>query len=144
MAIEIDDNIIGFYVNFNMDENDEDKDLIKRLVWGANGLKNKLRFLKWTAYGKDFHLILFQFYVKPENHLLDNLRDIENYRRKEKAIGIPLIVQEDFFKLSDANQQKFIAITIRNKLELLREKIRRNKLDLDMDKLKYDIDKLLS
>ena len=63
---------------------------------------------------------------------------------KEKSIGIPVILdQENFFKLTETDRQKFFHSTILKRLELLREKVKRNKLDLDIEKLKIDTDKIL-
>ena len=67
-----------------------------------------------------------------------------NYRRKEKSIGIPVILdQENFFKLTETDRQKFFHSTILIRLEFLREKVKRNKLDLDIEKLKTDAGKIL-
>ncbi len=137
-----DDSLIGFYASFNF--GDDDKELVKACLWGDNGLTEKLKSLKWQEYGQDFHLILFQFYVKPIQYLRDNLREIENYKRKEKSIGIPLIIdQNNFFNLNLTDRQIFLKKTLLDKLELLSEKIKRNRLDLDMQRLKSDVEKLL-
>jgi len=137
-----DDNLIGFYASFNSGDNEQE--IVKNYLWGDNGLKEKLKSLKWHQYGQDFHLILFQFYSKPIPYERENLREIENYRRKEKSIGIPLIIDEDnFFKLNTADREHFLKQTILNKLDLLREKIKRNKLDLDIKRLKADVEKRL-
>ena len=42
------------------------------------------------------------------------------------------------------DRQKFFQTTIQNKLDLLKEKVKRNKLDLEIDKLKLDVDRLLN
>jgi hypothetical protein len=116
-----DGNLIGFYASFGFDDNDEE--LVKTYLWGDNGLKDKLKSLKWQEYGQDVHLILFQFYVKPIQYLRDNLREIENYRRKEKSIGISLIIDEqNFFKLDATDGQVFLKKAILNKLEILKER----------------------
>ena len=139
----IEDNLIGFYASFNAD--DHDKELVKSYLWADNGLKNKLKSLKWSNYGQDFHIILFQVYSKPIPYLRDALREIENYRRKEKSIGVPIIIDElNFFNLSEKDRQSFFKNIILNKLDLLQDKIKRNKLDLDIIKLKQDIEILLS
>jgi hypothetical protein len=138
-----DDNLIGFYASFMTP--DSDQNLIKNYLWSEDGLKNKLSSIKWQTYGHDFHLILFQFYVKPIPALRNNLRKIENYRRKEKSIGVPIIIDEaNFFSLNVIERQKFLTNTILIKIDLLREKVKRNKLDLDVSKLKEDIAKLLA
>lgn len=135
-------NLFGFFANLGIDRNNDE--LVKDYLWGDNGLDKKLKSLKWKEYGQDFELILFQFYVKPTREQRDVLRNIENYRKKEKSIGIPVIIDEDnFFKRDNVDRQTFIKKTILDRLELLREKVKRNKLDLDISRLKGDVKKLL-
>jgi len=142
MTAIADNNIIGFYASFHSGETDQE--LVKQYLWGTNGLKEQLKNLKWQKYGQDFHIILFEFYVKPIPYLRNTLKEIGSYRRKEKSIGIPVILEhENFFKLTEVDRHKFFHSTILIKLELLKEKIKRNKLDLNIEKLITDIDKIL-
>lgn len=142
MTAIADDNIFGFYASFQSGENDQE--LVKQYLWGDNGLKEQLKNLKWQEFGQDFHLILFEIYVKPLPYLRDALKEMGNYRRKEKSIGIPVILdQENFFSLTETDRHKFFHSTILKRLELLKEKVKRNKLDLDIEKLKTEADKLL-
>ena len=136
------DNLIGFYASFNGPGYDQDQ--IKSYLWGENGLKSKLGSIKWLDYGQDFHLILLQFHTNPIPYERQHIREIENYRRKEKSIGIPIIVDNtNFFSLNEKERQAFLKITILKRLDLLNEKIKRNKLDLDIEKLKEKIENLL-
>ena len=142
MTITVDDNIFGFYASFQSGETDQE--LVKKYLWGDNGLKEKLKGLKWQEFGQDFHIILFEIYVKPIPYLRDALKEMGNYRRKEKSIGIPVILdQENFFKLTEIDRHKFFHSTILKRLELLKEKVKANKLDLDIERLKTEVDKLL-
>jgi hypothetical protein len=137
-----DDNLFGFYASFNSD--DDEQKQVKDLLWGDNGLKKKLESLKWYNYGQDFHLIQFQFYINPIQHLRNNLREIESYRRKEKSIGIPLIIDKNnFFEKNSIDRQLEVKRTILYKLELLKDKIKRNQLDLDSQRLLNDVRQLL-
>ena len=139
----IDENIIGFFASFNSGETD--KELIKTHLWGDNGLNSKLAHLKWKNYGQGFQLILFQAYVKPIPYLRKNLREIENYRPKEKSIGIPIILDnENFFLLSQTDQQQFFAETIIEKLGLVELKVKRNKLEFNISQLIADVKKSLN
>jgi len=143
MTVITDDTILGFFASFRSGETEQDK--VKSYLWGENGFKETLKPLKWQNYGQDFHLILFQVYVNPISYLRNVLREIESYRRKEKSIGIPIIIdEENFFNLNEKDKQKFFQTTIQVKLDLLKVKVKRNKLDLDIDKLKLDVDRLLN
>ena len=142
MTAIADDNIFGFYASFQSGETDQE--LVKQYLWGDKVLKEQLKSLKWQAFGQDFHLILFEIYVNPIPYLRDALKEMGNYRRKEKSIGIPVILDhENFFKLTEIERHKFFHSTILKRLELLKEKIKRNKLDLDIEKLKTETEKLL-
>jgi hypothetical protein len=137
------DNLIGFFARFNMFE--KDQELVKKYLWGENGLTNKLITIKWSEYGEDFHLILFEINVKPIPYLRQHLREIGNYRRKENSIGIPLIIDEDnFFNLNEFDREIFFRKTILQKLQLLEEKVKRNKLDLKIKELIQEVDRLLT
>ncbi|MCB0373400.1 MAG: hypothetical protein KDD31_10350 [Muricauda sp.] len=140
MTEKIDENIIGFFFFFNAGETDQD--LVKDYLWSDSGLKNKLAHLKWKNYGQGLQIILFQVYVKPISYLRRNLREIENYRPKEKSIGIPIILDnENFFKLTETERQQFFAESIVEKLGLVELKVKRNKLDFDITQLIADVKK---
>ena len=142
MTAIADNNIFGFYASFHSGETDQEQ--VKQYLWGDKGFKEQLKNLKWQEFGQDFHLILFEIYVKPIPYLRDALKEMGNYRRKEKSIGIPVILdQENFFKLTEIDRLKFFHATILKRLELLKEKVKKNKLDLDIEKLKTETDKLL-
>ncbi|GAA4277302.1 hypothetical protein [Aquimarina mytili] len=143
MTGKIDKNIIGFFASFNTDETDDE--LVKSHLWNDNGLKNKLAHLNWEHYGDDLKKILFQVYVKPIRYERKNLKEIENYRRKEKAIGIPIILDnENFFKLTEADRRQFFVQTIVDKLRLVELKIKQNKLNFDISRLITDVKKSLN
>jgi hypothetical protein len=90
-------NLFGVYASFNMGE--IEKESVKQLLWGTNGLKEILSEIKWMNYGKDFQIILFEFYVNPIPYERNNIKEIGNYSRKEKSIGLPIILDQDgFFK----------------------------------------------
>ena len=111
MTAILDNNIFGFYASFN--SGDSDQELVKIYLWGVKGLKELVKSLKWPAYGQDLHLILFEFYIKPIPALRDALKEIGSYRRKEKSIGIPIILDNDnFFDLDEISQYKFLQSTI--------------------------------
>ena len=96
-------------------------------------------------YGKDFILALFQFYVKPIPYLQQALKEIEPYFKKEKAIGIPIVINnENFFDKSEQERWSFLKQSILRKLDLLAEVVKKKKLDTDMELLKSDLTKVLS
>ncbi len=142
MPIEkIENNIIGVYASFGFEE--PNKEFVKELLWGENGIKNQFSSLKSQNYGTDIMLILFEFYVNPIPYLRGNLKEIGSYRKKEKSIGIPTILDnETFFNLNKNEQNLFLKNTILNKLTLVKEKVKRNKLNFRIDELIIDVEKL--
>ncbi|UII20560.1 hypothetical protein [Fulvivirga ligni] len=138
------DSIFGFFASFGM--NDPNKELVKSILWGNDGIDNKLKNLKYSDYGTDFKLILFQIYSNPISYLRDFLKPLENYRRKEKSIGIPLILDDDnFFNFDEQQQRQFLNQSVLDKLNLLGERVKKSKLDLNVSTLSNDVkDKLKS
>jgi len=117
--------------------------LFRKYVWGESGICDALKKLRHEDYGKDLVLVLFQFYVNPIPEWLTKLKEIESYRKKEKAIGIPIVVNdEDFFNKTEKERRRFLEKSIFQKLDLLAEVIKRRKLDTDINRLASDLKKI--
>lgn len=131
-------NIFGFFASFSI--NDHNKELVKSILWGPDGIDMKLKPLKYSDYGTDFKLILFQIYSNPISYERGSLKPLENYIRKEKSIGIPLILEDDnFFNLDDQQQRKFLNQSVLDKLKLLGERVKKSKLGLNISTLGTDV-----
>lgn len=116
----------------------------KGYMWGENGICDTLKKLNNADYGNDLKLALFQFNVMPTTIELQRLKEIESYRAKEKAIGIPIIVnEENFFSKSEEGRYSFLKQSILQKLDLLAEVVKKKKLDTKIDLLKADLEKIL-
>lgn len=149
-----DDEILGCFVSTATDsENDEASRtiafekgrLFRTYLWGEIGIAEHLKRLKYSNYGKDLKLILFQFYVNPIPYLLENLKAIEEYRRNEKSIGIPIIINDNnFFNKSEVERYRYLKKSILSKIELLTETIKKHGLDTNIKLLKSDITQILS
>lgn len=148
------DKFIGCFVSYpslHYDADQKTKDLAKEqgdlfstYLWGEGGISDALKKLKNETYGKDLMIILFQFYVNPIRFELQNLKEIESYRKKEKSIAIPIIVtDENFFSKSEKGRFSFLKQSILQKLDVLAEVVKKKKLDTNMELLKADISKIL-
>lgn len=103
-----------------------------------------MKKLKYEDYGIDLILILFQFYVNPISCQIEHLKKIDAYRKKEKSIGIPIIVtDENFFSKSEEGRYRFLNQSIFEKLDVLAELVKKKKLDTKIDLLKSDLQKIL-
>lgn len=149
------DNILGCFISGAANYSDEDpvieerrkkkSELFSSYIWGEFGIRDRLKTLKRRDYGKDLKLALFQFYVLPLLEELAYLKEIERYRPKERAIGIPIIIHdENFFNRSDLERRRFLKDAILEKLDLLAKVVKRNKLDTNIERLKADVAKVLS
>lgn len=148
-------NILGCYISWAANYAHEDMAIVERreeksklfqnYIWGEFGIGDPLKSLKRSDYGKDLKLALFQFYVLPLIEELAHLKEIERYRPKERAIGIPIIIHdENFFNRTDYERRIFLRTAILDKLDLLANVVKRNKLDTDIELLKADVAKVLS
>ena len=150
-----DTNIFGCYVSVTQaypDADQQTKDLaieqgriFRAYVWSEKGLCEIIKKLNHEDYGKDLKLALFQFYVNPIPMMEQALKEIEAYRKNEKSIGIPIVINhENFFSQKEEGRFIFLKQSIFRKLELLTEVVKKKKLDTKMDLLKSDLLKLLS
>ncbi|MDY7256094.1 hypothetical protein QHG78_22820 [Bacteroides sp. A1-P5] len=148
------ENLLGCYVSYpslmydateiQKQKAREEGDLFSIYIWGNEGISDTLKKLKYENYGNDMNLILLEFYVNPIPYLRQNLKEIESYRKKEKAIGIPIIVtDENFFSKTEEARYRFLKEAILNKMDLLENVVKKKKLDTDVKKLKADIDRIL-
>ena len=148
--MEVKDNIFGCFFKVGFDPNLSEQDFknladtFKAYIWGEKGISDTLKKLKHEDYGKDLVFALFQFNVKPTPYELQRLKEIEPYRKNEKSIGIPIIVNdENFFNKSEAGRTSFLKHSIIQKLDLLAEVVKKKKLDTNMEQLKTDLEKIL-
>ena len=58
--------------------------------------------------------------------------------QKEKAIGIPIIVERSFFQFSETERRKFLVSSMLSKFNLLGNAVKNKKLDTNMTKLVHD------
>jgi hypothetical protein len=150
-----DKNIFGCYVSYpslmydatglQKENAKKQGDLFREYIWGERGIGDILKKLHNEDYGTDLRLALFQFYVNPIAYELDSLKEIESYRKNEKSIGLPIIVNdENFFSKSEDRRYSFLKQSILEKLDLLAEVVKKRKLDTKIDLLKSDTLEVLS
>jgi len=109
-------------------------------IWGEKGISNNIEQLNFADYGSDLKLILFQFYVNPDVVETQSLLEIEKYRKKEKAIGIPVIINSlNFFNKGENERNEFLKKCFIQKLDILEKVIIKEKLDTNIEKLKKDL-----
>ncbi|WP_461791382.1 hypothetical protein [Pedobacter sp.] len=118
---------------------------IRSFLWASGGFIEKIKKLEYPDYGNDLKIILFQFYVNPIPDLLKELQEIESYRKKEKSIGIPIVLNdENFLSMSEENRAAYLKSIVLRKMDILKKAIVRNGLDTRIELLKNDLEKVLS
>lgn len=137
--------LIGFFCSFDMHEELSNREIVKHLVWGEKGLKNKLSQLNWQDYGSDLQLILFQIYSNPIPYQLNHIKLIGSYRKKEQSIGVSIILNnQNFFMLNNADKYNYLCKKILERLDQLNERFKKNKLNIDTKRLINDVQQLIS
>lgn len=144
------DNIFGCFFKIGFDPNKSEQEFVnlanifRIYISGEKGISYKLKELRHEDYGRDLVLALFQFNVEPAPMEVEKLKPIENYRKSERAIGIPIIVNdENFFSKSESERYSFLKESILQKLDLLAEVVKKKKLDTNMELLKSDLENVL-
>ena len=102
--MQTDSNIFGCYVSSTIgkstdsenikNEFNEQGKIFRIYIFGESGLSQILKKLRKEDYGNDLALILFEFYVNPLDIEIEKLKEIGNYRKKEKSIGIPIKIDK--------------------------------------------------
>lgn len=118
--------------------------LFRSYIWGEKGLIGILKTLDRSDYGEDLKLVLFQFYVNPLNIETAKIPEIEEYRKREKSIGIPMIINnENFFSKDETYRQTYIRSEMLKKIDLLEAVVQKKKLDTNINKLRDDLKRVL-
>lgn len=148
-----DKRIIGFFSSLSLPggTTDEEDGYFEKLdeefrsyIWGVTGIADKFDKLKSSDYGYDLRLVLFQFNVFPDKLKLSLLTEIEDFRPKEKAVGVNIYVdQENFFDRPETERRKFLGNAILDRLDLVASLVERSKFDTEVDKLRLDVQELL-
>ena len=141
-------NILAFFLSYPslpIDASDEaSEEAIKRgdefrtYIWGEMGIDVLLKSLSYIDYGKDLKRILFQFYIMPCDYERIHIKEIDQYRKKENAIGIPIIVERSFFQFSETERREFLVSSMLSKFNILGNVVKNKKLDTNMTKLVHD------
>lgn len=67
-----------------------------------------------------------------------HIKEIEQYRKNEKSIGIPIVVERSFFQLSETERREFLVSSMLSKFSTLENVVKNKKLDTNMKKLVHD------
>lgn len=147
-------NIFGYFVSYPSlpsdvpDEANENAikrgDEFRSYIWGQSGVSGLTKNIPYYNYGKGLELILFQFYVIPCDYERAQIKEIGQYRKKEKSIGISLIIEEDFFLRTDADRRRIIRPLMVSRVESLEKVIKRRRLDTNIWRLILDLRSAMS
>ena len=120
MRLHTDTNIFACFVSYpslvaDVSEQTKDEaikkgDMFRSYIWGEAGLDRFLKKIQYSDYGQDLKRILFQFYVLPCDYERVHIRNIENYRKREKAIGISIIIESDFFSIFRCPKKMYFSV----------------------------------
>jgi hypothetical protein len=85
-------------------------------------------------------IILFQFKINPLKEEIQVLKEIENFRSKEKSIGINVIINnEKFFSKSHSDRKVFLGLRILELFDKVKPVLKRNKIIMDIEKIDNDL-----
>lgn len=67
-----------------------------------------------------------------------HIKEIEQYRKNEKSIGIPIVIERSFFQLSETERREFLVSSMLSKFSTLENVVKNKELDTNMKKLVHD------
>lgn len=145
--------IIGCFVMTSVESsfNEEIKNLIfkkgkefRTYIWGETGIDKLFENLSFNKYGYDLNLILFKFSVFPTQSMVEVLTEFEKYNKREKSVSFTVVIDdENFFNKSHEERKSFLKIIFIQKIALLKQLVKKNKLDTNLDLLISDLEKIL-
>jgi hypothetical protein len=112
---------------------------VNDIVWGEAGIKKKTADILTRDYGTDIDLILFEIYVTPNDDVIDLLSRVHKYKKKEKAFGLPIIVNEVEFRLAKGRLQKLLENKLLEELDKIQPYIKQKAMKIDVEKLTNDL-----
>jgi hypothetical protein len=142
------DSIFGYYVSYehryDFTSEEEEKynaksKTVNDIVWGEAGIKKKTADILTRDYGTDIDLILFEIYVTPNDDVIDLLSRVHKYKKKEKAFGLPIIVNEVEFRLAKGRLQKLLENKLLEELDKIQPYIKQKAMKIDVEKLTNDL-----
>ncbi len=131
--------MVGYYI----DAGDEHvSELITPYLWQDYGLSTLLK--KETRnrnYGKDLELLLIKYYVEGKfSSYLPHEPKVNNYMSKSKDIGVDIAVTKDLFHdRNEFERREFIVDSTLHAIKLIRDKLKKKKLDINFESLIKDI-----
>lgn len=139
--------MLGVYASF---ENSKDEDpqmgserilLFRKYLWGEDaqgGLAAKLKTLN-RSYGDGLNIVLFQFKVLPIGVSDEEGRTLENFRPKEKSIGVWIpITDGNFFDKNQSQRDNYVANEIIGGLKDLRLRMSHKDNNVNIERLISD------
>ncbi len=113
-------------------------------IWknsGFGALIDKITLDK--RYGNDLKLLLVKYYIEGEFSSASDLPSepkVLNYSTKNKDIAVNLpVTRELFHDRNEFERREFIVDSTLNTVKLVRDKLKKKKLDIDFESLMKDI-----
>ena len=116
--------------------------LFSSYLWNEKGFDFMLHEgIGSKSYGNDLELLLIQYYVEgdfdtngPEHP------KVSNYSKKNKDIAVAISVTKNLFHNRDEfSRREFIVDSTENAISLVKEKLDKKKLDVNLDLLLADV-----
>jgi hypothetical protein len=117
--------------------------MITSYLWGPNGLAKLVKPLKKKNYGPALKLLLIEYYGEGEFSSAFNVPNVKvsNYSSKNRDISVKVPVKRiDFHDTDDLHKRKFLVQTTLEAIELVRVRLESKKLDVDMQRLRRDVE----
>lgn len=131
--------MVGYYISTG---DEEVGDRFIPYVWGDNGLGIGIKKdISNKDYGNDLKLLLIKYYVEGKfSRYLPHEPKVNNYMSKCKDISVDIAVTKELFH--DRNEfvrREFIVDSTLNAVKLVRDKLKKKKLDIDFEALINDL-----
>ena len=113
-------------------------------VWDKHGLDTLMKKKLAKNYGNDMELLLIQYYVEGKfSSYMPVQPKLGNYMKKSRDISIAIgVLREKFHNRNEFERREFIVDSTVNAIKMVKDRLRKKKLDVDFDKLIQDVEQV--
>ena len=131
--------MIGYYLSTG---DQQGSDMFSPYVWEVAGFGTLIKKeIRNKDYGDDLELLLIKYYIEGKfSSYLPHDPKLSNYMSKSKDISVDIAVTKELFHdRNEFERREFIVDSTMKAVKLVRDKLKKKKLDIDFDGLMNDI-----
>ena len=108
-------------------------------LMGDGGIARQMSVFLHRDYGVDLRSIEFQFHILPDSYERNSIHTITPYAKSLRQICVSIIVEEEFFAMSEPKRVAWIKQKLLWVMPLVEEEVKKRRLDTQIDRLSDEV-----